>query len=313
MEFLIFLDRGANAHLVQGKMAVASRFELISSHPTSLTVVGESGLKAEYGSYRFNLGPGAGGEYHEISCLSMKFVTSKFNEYDLSEICAEFTSLSDPNQSVPPLPKYMGGSEVHLFLGIKNTNLDPVWIKTLPSGVAVYQSVFRDIWGSDIIFAGQHKTFTSVNKTSNTNHSIFGTHSAARKYERGDDLWMDEWEYGMVTDAEVGVLVNPISLKLEQSMRVECVGDIPYYSYRFMGKSQFKFADIDFIPFLDIHEITGNLGSEILTANRIRLGKSNFRSLGGDGIQIDLSSDAVRILEDDRLAYNYWYQLYVYR
>ena len=34
-----------------------------------------------------------------------------------------------------------GGSEEHLLLGIKNTNLDPVWIKTLPSGVVVYQSV----------------------------------------------------------------------------------------------------------------------------------------------------------------------------
>ena len=103
-----------------------------------MTVVGGGNLKTEYGSYRFNLGPGAGGEYHEISCVGMDSVTSKFNKYDLSNICAEFTSLSNPNQSVPPLPKYVGGSEVHLLLGIKNINLDPVWIKTLPSGVAVY-------------------------------------------------------------------------------------------------------------------------------------------------------------------------------
>ena len=48
----------------------------------------------------------------------------------------------------------MGGSEVHLLFGIKNTNLDLFWIKTLPSGVAVYQSVFKDILGSDLIFAG---------------------------------------------------------------------------------------------------------------------------------------------------------------
>ena len=46
----------------------------------------------------------------------------------------------------------MGGSEVHLLLEIKNTKLDPIWIKTLPSGVAVYQSVFKDIWGSDLKF-----------------------------------------------------------------------------------------------------------------------------------------------------------------
>ena len=107
-------------------MAVAAGFEVTSSRPTSLTVVGGGNLKTEHGSYRFNLGPGAGGEYHEISCVGMDSVTSRFNKYDLSDICAEFTSLSDPNQFVPPLPKYVGVSKVHLLLGIKNTNLDPV-------------------------------------------------------------------------------------------------------------------------------------------------------------------------------------------
>ena len=58
---LIFFDKGANAHLVQGKMAVAIGFEITSSCPTSLTVVGGGSLKTEYGRYGFNLGPGAGG------------------------------------------------------------------------------------------------------------------------------------------------------------------------------------------------------------------------------------------------------------
>ena len=46
---------------------------------------------------------------------------------------------------------------------------------------------------------------------------------------------------------------------------------------------------------------TGNLGSEIITANRIKLGRNNFRSLGGDGIHIDLSTDAAKILENNQL------------
>ena len=41
---------------------------------------------------------------------------------------------------------------------------------------------------------------------------------------------------------------------------------------------------------------TGNLGSEIITANRIKLGRNNFRSLGGDGIQIELNPDAAQIM-----------------
>ena len=46
---------------------------------------------------------------------------------------------------------------------------------------------------------------------------------------------------------------------------------------------------------------TGNLGLEIITANRIKLGRNNFRSLGGDGIQVDLSPDAAQILENNRV------------
>ena len=50
--------------------------------------------------------------------------------------------------------------------------------------------------------------------------------------------------------------------------------------------------------------VTGNLGWEIITANRIKLGRNNFRSLGGEGIQIDLSTDAAKILENNRLIYS---------
>ena len=142
------------------------------------------------------------GEYHEISCIGMDSVTSKFNKYNLTNICSEFVSLSDPNQSVPPLPKYVGGSEVHLLLGMKNTHLDPVWNKT---GVAVYQSVFKDIWGSNLIFAGPHKTFTKGNKMSNINHVIFGMHSVISEPEDEHDSWTEEGEYAIITNTELSL------------------------------------------------------------------------------------------------------------
>lgn len=58
------------------------------------------------------------------------------------------------------LPKCIGGPRVHLLLGVENTKLDPVLIKILLSGIAVYLSPFKDIYGSRIIFAGLHKSFT---------------------------------------------------------------------------------------------------------------------------------------------------------
>ena len=89
---------------------------------------------------------------------------------------------------MPPLPKYVGGSDAYLLIGIKNTCLDPVLIKILPSGVAVYQSVFRDIWGSNIIFAGPHRSFTNTTRIGAASYSIVESHSIARSDERNDDL-----------------------------------------------------------------------------------------------------------------------------
>ncbi len=61
------------------------------------------------------------------------------------------------------------------FDRIKNTNLDPVLIKVLPSGVAVYLSPFKDVYGSRIIFAGPHKSFTRANDETSFLTKKFGT------------------------------------------------------------------------------------------------------------------------------------------
>ena len=49
---------------------------------------------------------------------------------------------------------------------------------------------------------------------------------------------------------------------------------------------------------------TGNLGSEIITANRIKLGRNNFRSLGGEDLSIDVSTDAAKIFENNQNIYH---------
>ena len=55
----------------------------------------------------------------------------------------------------------------------------------------------------------------------------------------------------------------------------------------------------------------GDLGLEIIFANRTKLGRDNIRSLGGEDIYIELSTDAVKILDNNRLIYSSWYHLYI--
>ena len=94
----------------------------------------------------------------------MDSVTAGFGEYDLKEIIKEYRSSATTEELEYILPETVGGSRVHLLLGIKNTRIQPTLIRVLPSGVGIYLSPFKDIWGSRIIFAGSNKEFTKANK-----------------------------------------------------------------------------------------------------------------------------------------------------
>ena len=58
----------------------------------------------------------------------------------------------------------------------------------LPSGVGVYLSLFKDVRGSRIIFAGPNKTFTKTNKeqSRDSNHAVYMADSS-NSLENPDD------------------------------------------------------------------------------------------------------------------------------
>ena len=103
------------------------------------------------------MGPGDNEEFHEIVCIGMSDVTTGFGSYDLSEISRGYREHAEPDDKDTILPEKVGGSKVQLLL--KNTKLDPVLVKILPSGIAVYRSPFKDVYGSRLIFGGPHKSF----------------------------------------------------------------------------------------------------------------------------------------------------------
>lgn len=54
-----------------------------------------------------------------------------------------------------------------------------------------------------------------------------------------------------------------------------------------------------------------NVGFEILTANRLLLGRNNSRSLEGQGFDINASKIPTNILEKNRMIYHTWMQLFI--
>ena len=75
-EALVFFVRGANIYIIDGSLAAEEDLQKVSSSHTSLTIVGGKKIKSQYGTYRFNLGPGERGEFLEIVCVGMDDVTA---------------------------------------------------------------------------------------------------------------------------------------------------------------------------------------------------------------------------------------------
>ena len=54
-----------------------------------------------------------------------------------------------------------------------------------------------------------------------------------------------------------------------------------------------------------------NLGIDIITPNRLKLGRNNYRSLEGSGIKLDMSSNLTALLERNRELYCEWYRIFI--
>ena len=172
---LTFFDSGDNAHLIDGELARDKELKLISSKSTALGVIRGGSIMTDYGSFCFNLGPGEDGKYHEIAAVGIDKFTAGFGKYNLKEIAQELKATATAIETDYILPETVGGTKVHLLLGIKNTRIQPVLIKVLPSGVGVYLSPFKDLWGSRNIFAGPSKIFTQANREQQreSNHAVY--------------------------------------------------------------------------------------------------------------------------------------------
>ena len=56
---------------------------------------------------------------------------------------------------------------------------------------------------------------------------------------------------------------------------------------------------------------SSNLGYEIISPNRLKLGRKNYRSLEGSGIKLDMASSLTALLERNRELYCEWYQIFI--
>jgi hypothetical protein len=159
---LTFYDSGANQNIVQAKLARDAGFLQLSSKPVWIGVAGGGEIITRHGQYMAVLGPCLDGRSYSLDCQAVSQITRHFPLVKLDPIIEE---ASDNFPKDMPFPKEIGGDEVKLLVGIRQTELAPRHIFTLPSGVCVFESKVKDVFGSNICFGGPHAVFTEAYRT----------------------------------------------------------------------------------------------------------------------------------------------------
>jgi hypothetical protein len=166
-QVLTFYDSGANGNLIDGSLAESLGLTILDDTPATVTVVGGGSINTRYGTYCCILGPDSSNQYHELELQGIESITKPYPPIDLSSLVVEASSFL-PNQA---WPTQIGGCDVQLLIGIKNSLLVPKVKFVLPNGLAIYESALTDVFGSRLCFGGPHALFTEVYRSRGGNYN----------------------------------------------------------------------------------------------------------------------------------------------
>ncbi len=154
---LAFYDSGANSNIVEYVLARDAGFHQIGFQTVSFNVAGGGSVRSSYGQFSAILGPEVNGNIHDIECQAVDQITVTFPTFRLDDVITEAKATVGSHHV---FPQEIGGAPVKLLIGIPSTQLAPVLKFTLPSGLCVYDSKFRNVYGATLCFGGPHEVFT---------------------------------------------------------------------------------------------------------------------------------------------------------
>ena len=102
------------------------------------------------------------GQVASLTGTCIEESTTTFPQYQLTDVFQEIPQMYPGDPSILPTPSAIVGGDVHLMVGIKYNRYHPRLIYQLPSGLAIYQSVFRNSDGGSGVIGGPHQIFTTI-------------------------------------------------------------------------------------------------------------------------------------------------------
>ena len=184
---LVLYDSGAMGEAITADLANKVGMTIIDSRPQSFRVAGGAVVNTNNPLYETTIGPDENDEYHSFPLLGMECISEKIPLIDLSEIVKEFRKhlVSSP-LSKEMCPNYVGGSNIGMIIGIRQSLLFPTRLMVLPNGLQVWRSPIKDIFNSNLIFAGPHASiknaYNSCNLTTQNDSFTAFFHSGYNLY-----------------------------------------------------------------------------------------------------------------------------------
>ena len=151
----VLFDSGALGEMIKKDVAEQLKLSILDEQGQSYTVAGGQVVHTKCPLYELTLGPNDEGNFFSFPLIGVDKISNELPEVDLTDVVAHVkkTLVSFP-ESKSTYPKKLGGSDIHLIIGIKQSHIFPTREYVFEDGLQVWRSPLRDIYGSNIIFAG---------------------------------------------------------------------------------------------------------------------------------------------------------------
>ena len=151
----ILYDSGALGEMIKQDLAERLELTILDEKGQSYTVAGGQTVHSKCALYEWCIGPNDRGDYHSFPLLGVEKISSVQPEVDLTDVVqhVERTLVSFP-ESKEVFPEKIGGKEIDVIIGIRQSHLFPTREYVFDDGLQVWRSPIRDIYNSNIVFAG---------------------------------------------------------------------------------------------------------------------------------------------------------------
>ena len=151
----ILWDTGALGELVKRDVAEKLNLTILDERSQSFTVAGGQVVDTKCPMYQITMGPSDRDEYFTFPLLGVEKISHPLPEIELDEIVGKVKKrLVSFHESKEVFPEKVGGGEIDIIIGSRQSHIFPCRIYCLEDGLQIWRSPLKDCYGSNLIFSG---------------------------------------------------------------------------------------------------------------------------------------------------------------